>query len=262
MADKFITANTDSVTNDDIVISNSDIDAENIAPCNHQEADTRMFFHAKHAAVISSKNIAISSSDTDGVVLAISFFIDLHINELWITFGKGKDIRWIPVHQTTRALGPRCIALPFFHAFTGCDAVSAFVGKGKKSALQTWNVFEAATEVFTRLSGPVSSFTDDELSIFEEFVVIMYDRESETNKFDEARLDLFARKQRQYNAVPPSSAALVQHVKRSVLQAGHTWGQALSRIQNLPAPSNWGWKKENDVWVPHSTSLASFAASF
>jgi hypothetical protein len=38
---------TDSViivTKDDIVISNSDIDTENIAPCNHEEADTRMFF--------------------------------------------------------------------------------------------------------------------------------------------------------------------------------------------------------------------------
>jgi hypothetical protein len=36
----------------------------------------------------------------------------------------------------------------------------------------------------------------------------MYDQASETNYFDEARLDLFARKQRQYNAVPSSSAAL------------------------------------------------------
>jgi len=133
--------------------------------------------------------------------------------------------------------------------------------KEKKFAWQTWNVFQAATEVFTRLSAPVSSITDDEFSIIEEFVVIMYDRASETNKVDEARLDLFARKQRQHNAFPPSSAALVQHVKRSVLQAGHTWGQALSRIQNLPTPSNWGWKKENDVWVPHWTSLAPIAAS-
>jgi hypothetical protein len=65
-------------------------------------------------------------------------------------------------------------------------------------------VFQAATEVFTRLSAPVSSITDDEFSIIEEFVVIMYDRASETNKVDEARQDLFARKQRQYNAVPPS----------------------------------------------------------
>ena len=176
-------------------------------------------------------------------------------------FGKGKDFRWIPVHQTTRALGPRCRALPFFNAFTGCDTVSAFVGKEKKSALQTWNVFQAATEVFTRLSAPVSSITDDEFSIIEEFVVIMYDRESETNKFDEARLDLVADKQRQYNSVPPSSAALVQHVKKSALQSGHTWGEALSRIQNVSTPSNWGWKKENDVWVPHWTSLAPIAAS-
>ena len=90
-------------------------------------------------------------------------------------FRKEKDFRWIPVHQTTRALGPRCRGLYFFHSYTGCDTVSAFVGKGKMSAWQTWNVFQAATEVFTRLSGPVSSITDDEFSIFEEFVVIMYD---------------------------------------------------------------------------------------
>jgi hypothetical protein len=48
----------------------------------------------------------------------------------------------------------------------------------------------------------------------------------------------------------------------SVLQAGYTWGQALSRIEILPTPSNWGWKKENGVWVPHWTSLAPIAASF
>ena len=44
----------------------------------------------KHAAVTGNKNITISSSDTDVVVLAISVFIDLHINELWIAFGKGR----------------------------------------------------------------------------------------------------------------------------------------------------------------------------
>jgi CO dehydrogenase/acetyl-CoA synthase beta subunit len=65
-------------------------------------------------------------------------------------------------------------------------------------------MFQAATEVFTHLSASVSSITDDELSFIEECVVIMYDRVSETNKVDEARQDLFARKQRQYNAVPPS----------------------------------------------------------
>jgi hypothetical protein len=55
---------------------------------------------------------------------------------LWTTFGKGKDLRWIPIHDIVRSLGPRSKALPFFHAFRGCDTVSAFVGKGKKTAWQ------------------------------------------------------------------------------------------------------------------------------
>ena len=34
-------------------------------------------------------------------------------------------------------------ALPIFHAFTGCNTVSFFDGKVKKSACDTWNVFPA-----------------------------------------------------------------------------------------------------------------------
>jgi hypothetical protein len=58
-----------------------------------------------------------------------------------------------------------------------------------------------------------------EIGVLEEFAVIMYDRSSSTNKVNDASLDLFARKQRPYNGIPPSRAALVQHIKRSVLQA-------------------------------------------
>ena len=38
-------------------------------------------------------------------------------------FGKGKDFRWIPVHQTTRALGPRCRGL---HLSTRTQAVTQY----------------------------------------------------------------------------------------------------------------------------------------
>jgi hypothetical protein len=41
------------------------IDTDFIAPCTHEEADTRMFLHAKHAAIGGSKSINIVSSDTD-----------------------------------------------------------------------------------------------------------------------------------------------------------------------------------------------------
>jgi hypothetical protein len=34
-------------------------------------------------------------------------FDDLNVDHLWMTFGKGKDLRWIPIHDTVRSLGPR-----------------------------------------------------------------------------------------------------------------------------------------------------------
>ena len=49
------------------------------------------------------------------------------ISELWIAFGAGKSFRFLACHEIARVLGPdRCIALPIFHAFTGCDTVSFF----------------------------------------------------------------------------------------------------------------------------------------
>ncbi len=46
-------------------------------------------------------------------------------------------------------IGPeKTSGILFFHAFTGCDVVSAWIrGKGKKSAWQTWNVCNDASSV-------------------------------------------------------------------------------------------------------------------
>jgi len=50
-----------------------------------------------------------------------------------------------PVYFTGPA---RSKALPFFHAITGCDTVSSFGSKGKKSAFGTWNACSEATTGF------------------------------------------------------------------------------------------------------------------
>ena len=39
-----------------------------------------------------------------------------------------------------------------FHALTGCDTVSAFKGKGKKSAWQAWQAYEEVTDTFVYLA--------------------------------------------------------------------------------------------------------------
>ena len=42
--------------------------------------------------------------------------------------------------------------ISIFDAFTGCDVLSAFHGKGKRATFQTWNMDPEAAEVFAKLS--------------------------------------------------------------------------------------------------------------
>ena len=53
---------------------------------NHEEADTRLLFHAKHASQPDNR-IIIYSPDTDVLVLGISFYDELGCKELWLRTG-------------------------------------------------------------------------------------------------------------------------------------------------------------------------------
>ena len=99
---------------------------EPVPDCSHEEADTRIFVHLLHAANLGHKSITIRTVDSDVVVLAVSVAAQLGV-EIWLAFGTGKKFRYFPAHKCAHALGrDRSMALPFFHAFTGCDFTSAF----------------------------------------------------------------------------------------------------------------------------------------
>ena len=72
--------------------------------------------------------------------------------------------------------------------------VSAFRGKGKKSACQTGDVFDEVTETFSNLSQFPTEVIYADLKTLDRFVVLMYDRSSAATGVDEARLHMFARK--------------------------------------------------------------------
>ena len=87
--------------------------------------------------------------DTDVVVLLVAAATKLDIPEIWVAFGTGKNFRYIPVHEIVDSIGPyKSQALPFLHAYTGCDSVSSFATRGKKSAWDTWRAFEEVTTTF------------------------------------------------------------------------------------------------------------------
>ena len=164
--------------------------------------------------------------------------------KLWLSFGQGGYHRWIPVHDVCQKIGlEKSKGILFFHAFTGCDVVSAFRGKGKTAALQTWNVFPEVSLVFTKLSTHPSVIGDQEQKVLEQFVITMYDRFSEATDIDAVRPDMFARKQRSYETIPPTQAALVQHTKRAAYQAGCIWSQSMLRQIEVENPTEWGWKQ-------------------
>ena len=52
----------------------SAISLEGLKHCNHEEANTQIFLHAKHAAADGNKNIMIKASDTDVLVIAVCQF--------------------------------------------------------------------------------------------------------------------------------------------------------------------------------------------
>ena len=120
----------------------------------------------QHIVVIT---ILIRAVDTDVVVLAVSVTHSLGLQcELWLAFGTGKYFCYLSAHKITNALGPeKSRALPMFHALTGCDTVSSFVGK--KTAWNTWNVLPELADVLLQLSSVPSDIPEDVIPIIERY---------------------------------------------------------------------------------------------
>lgn len=162
----------------------------------------------------------------------------LDLSELWVSFGTGKNHRLLPIHLIFNAIGAaKCKGLPFFHAFTGCDQVSFFTGKGKKSAWRTWENFDDVTASFVSCSNfPSDQELEELLPAIERYVTLLYDPTSLLISVNECRKALFATKGRSLEAIPPTHDALLQHTKRAIYQAS-CWGQSLIAEQNLPNPN-------------------------
>jgi hypothetical protein len=241
-----------------VVCSPTRDNLDDLEPCTHEEADTRMLLHAADAAKQGSKKILLRTVDTDVVVIAIASMQQLvDVDELWIAIGVGRYFRYIPAHAIADAIGlEKASALPLFHAFTGCDTVSFFCGRGKKTAWKMWNTYDNATDALVTILAAPQSIGDASMSVIERYVVLLYDRTSNEDDVNSARKHLFTQKNRAIDAIPPSQAALLQHTRRAVYQGAHIWGQALVPSPVVPCPSEWGWTRMPDsTWLPLWSTL-------
>ena len=180
-------------------------------------------------------------------ILILNTFQDIACEELWIEFTTWNSTRYIPIHELASALGPvKSRGLLMFHALTGCDTNSN-LGIGKQTAWAAWKNYPEADEVFKNLGTLQNELDEDQ--VIEKFFLKCYDKNLDTNSVQTAREILHRRRLRSGGAsadnLPPTQEELVQHVKRSVYQAGYVWGQALLPAPRYPSPEDHGWMEDS-----------------
>ena len=84
-------------------------------------------------------------------------------------------------------------------------------------------LFHVLTLVLESLMTLPEDIDDTYMGVIERFVTLLYDRTSSLRKVNEVRQELFSRKGRSLESIPPTQASLVQHVKRAVFQGGYIW---------------------------------------
>jgi hypothetical protein len=215
----------------------------------HEEADTRLLLHAKHAAE-SVERIIIQSPDTDVAVMCASHYDEIGCTELWFKTGTKDKTRYIQMHDISRGLGKGlCTALIGLHALTGCDSTSALSGIGKKKGLHALRKEHAYCDTLSQIGVDVP-VNQDVMAKCEEFVCGLYTTDSKAGKSaDSVRHYLFCQKGQRNENLPPTTDSLSLHVQRANYQS-LVWRSALNAKQGLPSPDGLGWENKDDVLRP------------
>lgn len=213
----------------------------------HEEADTRIILHVLDALGRNFKEIAVLANDTDIVVGLLYHCCQLYEKKelvdraIYVNFQKYS----VPIHQLCEVLPNSLLScLPVVHCVTGCDTVSYFYGKGKKSAMKAverWNLYEDIRNVIVRLR------CDDAHAVLEEFtsacrkvVVAMYGKDpGDFRSLNDLRIHLYPRK-RELKYLPPTDDAFSFHAMRSLLQVKFLLEANLPRPSPVD-PTRFGW---------------------
>src|SRR5262249_3134778 len=76
------------------VLTLNSYDCSKMSPCNHEEADSRLFVHVKDAVYAGHKKIVVRTVDSDVVVLAVAFFAEIkELQQLWVAVGTKTSYR-------------------------------------------------------------------------------------------------------------------------------------------------------------------------
>ena len=220
---------------------------------NQEEADSRMLLHIKYESDNDNaerKKFVIHTPDTDVLIISLGNLHNIN-GDIFMRTGTGDRSRTISLQRIKDKLEQRigdlevstdelCEALVGYHAFTGCDSVSAFAGKGKKKPWKIVQSSAAYVEAFRNL-GKFWDISTELLDTLEMFVCKLYCN-SGGSDLNELRYKIYCSKRGKLTCddLPPCNSAFVQHCKRANYQSC-IWRRALQPTADIPSPDGYGW---------------------
>ena len=80
------------------------------------------------------------------------------------------------------------------------------------------------------------TLSSEDIKVIESFVVSLYSVNCPLTQVNPGHQQIFAQLSRTFEYLPPTKAALTEHIKRATYQAGYVRGQPLIAEQVLPSP--------------------------
>ena len=208
------------------IVNSQEVRDEVQLESNHEEADTRMLLHAKHASSNVGKML-ISSPDTDVFIICSSVNL-LRDAELFFLTGVKSSRRVIDVDKISDDIYEDLNSCEIskdivmksligFHSFTGCDTISAFAGPGKVKPIKLMLKDEKYIKMFSRL-GENTNISTEILDSLIEFVCHMYGWKV-YDSVDEICYSMYCQITCRCQHLPPCAEVLELHVMKANYQA-------------------------------------------
>ena len=164
---------------------------------------------------------------------------------------------WYNIVSLIKELGTDiCKAFPFLYAFTGCDSVSSFNGKGKCTFWDHWmksGMKDNITRTFIKLGNMPGSMDSDNIYALEVLVKSVYyggiKNFKETSLNELRKVQFMQSTSNDIRKIAPSSDALYMQLLRVIHTAGFEWVECLHNVV-LPDPSVRGYIMKSGVYVP------------
>ncbi|KAJ8666349.1 hypothetical protein QAD02_008011, partial [Eretmocerus hayati] len=227
----------------------------------HEEADTKLVFHA--CQVPASSRVVIRCSDTDVLIIMLGNMDHLNDDvQVWLDFGTGEARKAINVTDLRNSMGEICNALPGIHAFTGNDHNPCFYGMYRTKPL---NMLINLSKTDPTYMKALTALGDDGIpkhlaSIIENFTCHLYSMNNRVlPSVNAVRFAMFQRTYKcerveenfskikyEYDSarLPPCEGVFIQHFRRSAY-ISNLWRHAHRSRPTARDPKDFGWVEQD-----------------